>query len=89
MSCSVRTAHHRSWYMVRHVSVCLSFKRILAMFLKCFPQITDQIGLQVFHPSHLHGAVLHMDQPLRSEKTAQNSFWELQDAMKTQQNIPG
>ena len=36
---SRRTAHHLSWNMVRHVSVCLSFEQILARFSKSSHQI--------------------------------------------------
>ena len=51
--------------MVR-VKRVLEFQRILAR-LKCSPQMTGQIGLQVFQPSYLHTTVLYMDQPLRDK----------------------
>ena len=47
MSCSGRTAHHPSWHTARQVSVCLSFKRILAKFFKCSPQMMGQIAFKL------------------------------------------
>ena len=35
MSCSGRTTHHPSCYIVRQVNVCLSFEQILVRFSKC------------------------------------------------------
>ena len=41
--CPERTAHHPFCHMERQLSECLSFKQILARFLKCSPQMTGQI----------------------------------------------
>ena len=45
VSCLGRTVHNPSWYMVKQVSVCLSFKQIFPRFSKSSLGMMDQTRL--------------------------------------------